>query len=102
MTLEQILTIMLYSLRPHLWLLVLALGALVVSLVIGRRRRGPRSGLVLPVSLLAGVAGALLAPTLTGSRLAYVATPVDWLALVGVGIGVAIYSFLLLAPLWRR
>lgn len=26
MTVEQILTIMLYSLRPHLWLLVLALG----------------------------------------------------------------------------
>ena len=101
MSIEQILVVMLYTLKPYLWLIVLALVLLAATWLSGRGRAGRHSTLLLPVSLIAGVITALAAPALTGSKLAYVATPADWVALIGIGFGAALYCWLLLAPLWR-
>lgn len=101
MSLEQILVVMLYTLKPYVLWLGLALAALVAARLVGLGRRGPRHRAVLPLSLLAGLVAALLAPTLTGSRLAYVATPADWVALIGIGLAAALYVFLLIGPLLR-
>lgn len=101
MSIEQILVVMLYTLKPYLVLIIMALVLLAASWMLGRGRQGSRSPLLLPVSLVAGTGAALAAPVLTGSKLAYVATTADWVALVGIGIAAALYCWLLLAPLWR-
>ena len=101
MSIEQILVVMLYTLKPYLWLVGLALILLAAAWFIGRGRSGRHSALLLPVSLVTGVIAALATPTLTESRLAYVATVTDWAALIGIGVGAALYCWLLLAPLWR-
>lgn len=102
MTLQAILVVMLYSIKPYLWLLILLVLALMLSWGLGWKRRGTVSAGLIPLSLACGILAALLAPAITGSRLAYVATAADWVALVGVGIGAAIYAYLLLRPLLRR
>ncbi|MBV0933337.1 hypothetical protein [Marinobacterium weihaiense] len=101
MSIEQILVVMFYTLKPYLMLIIMALILLAAAWMIGRGRRGERSSLLLPLSLIAGIAAALAAPVLTGSQLAYVVTTTDWTALAGIGIGVALYVWLLLAPVWR-
>ncbi len=106
MTLQAILVVMLYSVQPYLWLLVLLLLALGLTWGLGWSRRWTRNGavgrLLLLLALAIGLVAALLAPALTGSRLAYVATAADWVALIGVGIGAALYGYLLLFPLLRQ
>lgn len=102
MSIEQILVVMLYTLKPYAAWIVLAVGVLVVAQLIGLKRAGRPCRLVLPASLVIGVGVALLAPTLTLSRLAYVTTVTDWIALVGIGVATAIYAYLVLSPLMRR
>ncbi len=102
MSIEQILVVMLYTLKPYAIWIGLALAVLVIAQIIGLKRSGKTCPRVLPVSLVAGVAAALLAPMLTGSKLTYVATMTDWLALVGIGLGTALYVYLVLSPLMRK
>ena len=102
MSIQQILVVMLYTLKPYLWLLGLVILFLLVSFVLGRKKRGPQSAMIWPVSGALGLAAALAAPMLTGSQLAYVVTTTDWLALMAVGVGATLYAYLLLRPLWRK
>lgn len=102
MSIEQILIVMLYTLKPYVGLIVLVLALLIVSWLFGRTRQGKRSSLLLPVSALIGLASALAAPTLTNSKLSYVTTTTDWIALIGIGLGATLYAWLLLAPIWKK
>lgn len=102
MTFEGIITIILYSLKPYWWLLVLLLVPLVLTQLSGWKKRGPRPALLYLLCAAAGIGAALLAPTLTLSKLSYVATTTDWLSLLAVALGAAIYCFLLLSPVLRR
>ncbi len=102
MSIEQILVVMLYTLKPYVVWIVLAVGVLVAAQLVGLKRPGKPCRLVLPASLVIGVVVALLAPALTLSKLAYVTTVTDWIALVGIGVAAAIYAYLVLSPLMRR
>jgi len=102
MTFEGVITIILYSLKPYWWLLVLLLVPLVLTQFTGWKKRGPRPGFLYLLCALAGIGAALLAPTLTLSKLGYVTTTTDWLSLLAVAVGAAIYCFLLLSPMLRR
>lgn len=100
MSIQQILTVVLYTLVPYWWVFLAALVALVLSFKFGTLR-GSLKPMIYPISLIVGSALALAAPYLTGSRLSYVATATDWLSLIGIGAGTAIYTFILLCPLLR-
>lgn len=102
MSIEQILVVMLYTLKPYVAWIILAVVVLAGAQLIGLKRPGKTCPRVLPLSLVIGVIVALLAPTLTGSKLAYVATVTDWIALVGIGVATAIYTYLVLGPLMPR
>lgn len=102
MTIQQVLFVIAYSIQPYLWLIAMALVALLAAFLMGSVRRGQLSPQAYPLAAAVGVVTALLAPTLTGSRLVYVATITDWLALTAVGIGTACYTLLLLWPLLRK
>jgi len=102
MTFAGVLTIILYSLKPYWWLLLLLLIPLMLTQVTGWKKRGPRPGWLYLICILAGIGAALAAPALTQSKLSYVATTTDWLSLLAVAIGAALYAFLLLSPLLRR
>jgi len=102
MTFAGVLTIILYSLKPYWWLLLLLLIPLVLTQLTGWKKRGPRPGWLYLICILAGIGAALAAPTLTQSKLSYVATTTDWMSLLAVAIGATLYAFLLLSPLLRR
>jgi hypothetical protein len=102
MTFEGVITIILYSLKPYWWLLVLLLVPLVLTQLSGWKKHGPRPGFLYLLCAVVGIGAALVAPALTMSKLSYVATTTDWLSLLAVAVGVAIYCFLLLSPVLRR
>lgn len=92
-------TVIWYAVKPDLGLIILLMVLLAASVLIGRQHwRKPASKTLLFASLGLGVIAMLIAPTLTHSSLSYVVTWVDQLSLLAVGIGAAIYSWLLLRP----
>jgi len=101
MTFEGVITIILYSLKPYWWLLAALLVPLVLTQLSGWKKHGPRPAFLYLLCAAAGIGAALLAPALTLSRLSYVATTTDWLSLLAVALGAALYSYLLLSPVLR-
>lgn len=101
MTFEGVITIILYSLKPYWWLLAVLLVPLVLTQLSGWKKHGPRPAFLYLLCAAAGIGAALLAPALTLSRLSYVATTTDWLSLLAVALGAALYSYLLLSPVLR-
>lgn len=101
MSIQGILIIVLYSLLPWWWLIALALLAVILTQIFHRRSDNRVAQPVLWVSLGFGGLAMLLAPALTHSRLSYVSIWPDWLALFIVGVGAAIYTYIVLSPVWR-
>ncbi|MBQ1783553.1 MAG: oxidoreductase [Gammaproteobacteria bacterium] len=101
MTFLGALVIVWYSIIPYWWLIAAMLSGLVLSYLLGRKRRDRPSPWLYVVSIVAGVAAALLAPYMTQSRLLYVATTPDYIALMLIAIVAAFYSWLLLKPLFQ-
>ena len=102
MTFTGALTILGYAIMPYLWLVILLL-LVFLALQITARLRGYRclsqpKGLSLALSALVGLSGLLWIPALTHSRLAYVATLFDWVAMLGALLGLALLAFLLIHP----
>lgn len=102
MSLTGILTVIWYTLQPLLWLIILAL-AVLLTIQILARFKGYRIGrtqqtLSWLVALIIGVFAFFLAPAITGSTFAMVTTVFDWVALMGVAIGVILYSWLIVNP----
>lgn len=103
MTIQGALTILMYALAPFLWL-ILAGAAVLMAVQLLARLRGYRTlgyrclGTNL-AALLAGLSGLWWIPAFTNSRLAYVATVFDWVAMIGAVIGLTIAAWLVLHPL---
>ncbi len=103
MTIQGALTILMYALAPFLWLIVGALGVLVVVQLLARLR-GYRTfhyrclGANL-AALAVGLSGLWWIPAFTNSRLGYVTTLFDWVAMIGAVVGLAIAAWLVLHPL---
>ncbi|AXY41861.1 hypothetical protein [Halomonas sp. JS92-SW72] len=103
MTIQGALTILMYALAPFLWLIVAGVGLLVIVQLIARLRgyaalRYRCLGANL-ASLAVGLSGLWWIPAFTNSRLAYVATIFDWVALIGAVVGLAVAAWLVLHPL---
>ncbi|MBF8223151.1 hypothetical protein [Halomonas sp. 328] len=103
MTLSGVITILMYALAPFAWLIVLGLAVLLgVQLVAhlkGYRLFAYRCLGANLVALMIGLSTLWWLPLATHSRLAYVATVTDWVALIGAAIGVGMLAWLVLTPL---
>ncbi|TCS43279.1 oxidoreductase [Reinekea marinisedimentorum] len=98
----DILTVLFYSAMPYWWLFVLALMVLVISYFIGKSSLTMSRGLMAGISLIVGVLVGLAAPYITLSKLTYVATATDWIALIGIMVAVAIFCWINLALIARK
>ena len=98
MSIGQIWVGMPYTLKPYTVWIAVAVAVLGLAQWAGVRRSGKRCPRLVWISLVAGAVAALLAPALTGSKLAYVTTVTDWVALAGVGCAVSLYTYLVLNP----
>ncbi|GEM_PF-747156 len=103
MTIQGALTILMYTLAPFLWLIVGAAGVLVVVQLVAHLRgyrifhyRCLGANLA---ALAVGISGLWWIPLFTNSRLTYVATLFDWVAMIGAVVGLAIAAWLVLHPL---
>lgn len=103
MTITSVFTIVQYALAPYLWLIVVAVLALIAAQLLARlggyRYLGHRSPMANILALLAGLSGLLWIPAFTHSRLEYVATAFDWVAMTGAIIGLAVFALLIIHPL---
>ncbi|HSH49896.1 MAG TPA: DUF5368 family protein [Halomonas sp.] len=102
-TFSGIFSVLSQALPPFLPLILTLLAVLVLVQLIARRRSYRLSGhRCLPagiVALLIGASALWWLPALTSSRLAFVATTVDWVALVAATLGIALFAWLVLHPL---
>ena len=98
----DILTVLFYTAKPYWWLILLALVILVISFYLGKSAFTLKPGVVIALSIVAGVLVGLAAPYITLSKLSFVATAADWAALVGIMVAVAIYCWINLAMITRK
>ncbi|MDX5375931.1 MAG: DUF5368 family protein [Halomonas sp.] len=103
MTMTGILTIMMYALAPFLvWIvsgLILLGGLQTLAHLRGYRILRYRYLGANLAAVAVGLSGLWWIPLLTHSRLAYVASPFDWIALVCALFGTAVVAWLVLHPL---
>lgn len=103
MTIQGSLTILMYALAPFLWLIVAGVATLVAVQLIARLRGyrtfGHRCKWAKLASLAVGLSGLWWIPLFTNSRLGYVTTLFDWVAMAGAVIGLAFAAWLVLHPL---
>ncbi|MCE8037516.1 MAG: DUF5368 family protein [Halomonadaceae bacterium] len=103
MTITGALTILWYALAPFLWLMAAGVALLVAVQVLahlrGYRILGYRCLAANLAAIAAGLSGLWWIPLFTHSRLAYVASVFDWIALIGALAGLAAVAWLLLHPL---
>lgn len=99
MDIMSIVTVVWFTIKPYLPLIILLLVLLLLSQIVGRAgwKRNTGKSLWL-LSLVIAIVAMLMAPMLTDSELRYVLTWVDKLSLLAVGIGAFVYSWLLFRP----
>lgn len=102
MTIYGILTVVWYSALPWLWLIALMAAIFLVPQFLARMKgytfssKGGMGSKYIPP--LVFVLALFLVPMQTQSSIAYVNTWVDWMNLIGVSIGLAIYTWLVFHP----
>jgi hypothetical protein len=102
MSIESILIVLLYSLKPYTWLLILLVLLPILSfLLIKPKTRLLHRPLHLVISAIIGIIAGLAAPYIMMSKLSYVATTTDRVTLIAIMIGCGVYVWLLLKPLNR-
>ncbi|MCE8017621.1 DUF5368 family protein [Halomonas sp. MCCC 1A17488] len=103
MTMTGILTILMYALAPFLWLIVTSVVLLLTVQLLahlrGYRILGYRCLGANLAAIAVGLTGLWWIPLFTHSRLAYVASVFDWIALIGALFATAILAWLVLHPL---
>lgn len=104
MGISGILTVLWYTALPFLTWIILALALLIGVQVIARtsgyRVRECQCRKALWVSLVIGLLSTVVVPLLTGSQISMVTTLFDWVALLGIAVGVGVYAWLVLHPVW--
>ncbi|PMR73368.1 DUF5368 family protein [Billgrantia endophytica] len=102
MTFSGALTILMYALTPFLWPIAAGVVALVVVHLLARLRgyrmmayRCPGASLA---AMAAGVSALWWIPAFTHSRLAYVSSVFDWVAMIAAIIGMSLVVWLALHP----
>lgn len=103
MTISGMLTILMYTLAPFVWLIISGL-IIIFSLHLFAyingyqiiRHRSRLSGLF---AILFGLTAIAWVPWLTNSTLGYVATTFDWLALVASAIAISLIAYIIIHPL---
>ncbi|GGE53512.1 hypothetical protein GCM10011533_02450 [Streptosporangium jomthongense] len=102
-SISGIFAVLSYAIQPFVTLILAVLAVLVIVQLVARSRHyraGSHSCTPAAiVALLAGLATVWLLPMLTSSRVAFVTTVVDWLALIAASLGVALIVWLILHPL---
>ena len=92
-----------FAIQPFLVLILSVLAVLVIVQFIARRRRYQagvyRCRAAAIVASLAGISAVWWLPALTHSRLTFVATVVDWLALIAAALAIALITWLVVHPL---
>lgn len=103
MTITGALTILWFALAPFLWPIAVGVVLLVavqgLAHLRGYRILGYRCLAANLAAIAVGLSGLWWIPLFTHSRLAYVASVFDWIALVGALIGLTAVTWLLLHPL---
>ncbi|SEG11591.1 hypothetical protein [Billgrantia desiderata] len=103
MTVTGALTILWYALAPFLWLMAAGAALLVavqgLAHLRGYRILGYRCPAANLAAIAVGLSGLWWIPLFTQSRLAYVTSVFDWVALLGALIGLTVIAWLLLHPL---
>lgn len=104
MGISGILTVLWYTALPFLTWIILALALLIGVQVIARtsgyRTLQCQCRKALWVSIAVGLLSIVVVPFLTGSQLSMVTTVFDWVALLGIAVGVGVYAWLILHPIW--
>ncbi len=102
MTITSVLTILQYAIAPYLWLVVVAVAVLIAAQLLARmggyRYSRHRSLVAHVVAAVAGLSGLAWIPAFTNSRLEYVATAFDWVAMTGAIVGLAVFVLLVIHP----
>lgn len=103
MTIESTLTILMFALAPYAWWLVVGTCAFIalhfVAYLRGYQVTQYRCLIATALAALTGLSAVWWIPILTHSRLSYVATLVDWIALIGAIAAIFFLAFLVLHPL---
>lgn len=104
MGISGILTVLWYTALPFLPLIIFAvillLGVHLIAFRAGYRMKQCQYRKAMWVSGLLALAAIPLIPWLTHSSLNMVVTVFDWVALLGTAIGVGVYAWLVLHPIW--
>ncbi len=102
-SLDGIFAVLSNAIPPFLPLILTALAVLIIVQLFARRRsyhlRAHRCIPTTIVALLTGLSAVWWVPVLTHSRLAFVTTAVDWLALIAAASGVALLTWLVVHPI---
>ncbi|OXX46244.1 oxidoreductase [Vibrio sp. V11_P1A41T118] len=96
MGIDSILIVVWFTIKPYSWFILLLALLLTISLIRRRKETRELNTKAVLASAIVAVIAILIAPTFTGSSLSYVRTSFDIVALVGIGIGAFIYSWLVL------
>ncbi|RUR34834.1 hypothetical protein ELY33_01260 [Vreelandella andesensis] len=103
MSIGGILTILMYALAPFVWLLIMGLiiiiGLHLLAYLRGYQITHHRSRPANLLALLIGLTAILWVPWLTHSALGFVATAVDWIALIGAAAATFVIALIILHPL---
>lgn len=103
MSIDGMLTILMYALAPFKWLLIMGLIVIIalhlLTYLRGYKITHHRSRLTNLLALLIGLTAILWVPWLTHSTLGYVATVFDWIALIGAAAATSVIAFIILHPL---
>jgi hypothetical protein len=102
MSLNSILIVLWYTVQPYIGLIVLAVSVLLVCQVLARLKgysfKSQGRGMAVLLGIALGILAMILAPIVTRSAMHMVATPLDWAALILVGVGALIYGWLIFHP----
>lgn len=103
MTITGIVTILMFALAPYIWFIVAGI-VIIVVLHLSAYLRGYQitrhhSVIALLLAGLVGLTAYVWVPWLTHSKLDYVATVFDWVALTGAAIAAFIVALIVLHPL---
>lgn len=102
MTLEGTLIVLWYTIKPWLWLIIALLLVLMLSFWITSKRKSTPSKMLKPIVAAVSLILIGFIPFFTKSSWLYVNTWVDWLGIFAASVGIVLYTYWLLKPLFMK